>query len=114
MHFTSISTVDKAKSKVVFEDSVFDFIAFTFFVCIVRDRSAIKTSDDETRALAPTGLQAAIDAVVAQRGVAARAFVRPSGTEDIVRTYAECDSRDAVDALERDVADCVHRLAGGV
>jgi phosphoacetylglucosamine mutase len=40
----------------------------------------------------PPALQAAIDALVAQfpRG---RSFVRPSGTEDVVRVYAEAATK---------------------
>jgi phosphoacetylglucosamine mutase len=43
-----------------------------------------------------------------------RAFVRPSGTEDVVRTYAEAATREQADQLERAVADVVKRLAGGI
>ena len=45
---------------------------------------------DETRALTPTGLQEKLDALMAAPAVAphGRVFVRPSGTEDVVRVYA--------------------------
>ncbi|XP_022669739.1 phosphoacetylglucosamine mutase-like [Varroa destructor] len=54
----------------------------------VPDRTAIKTTNAETKCTAPEGLQAAIDTAVA-RYPKGRSFVRPSGTEDIVRVYAE-------------------------
>lgn len=77
------------------------------------DRTVITTTDAETRCASPAGLQAAIDAAVAPvpRG---RAFVRPSGTEDVVRVYAEADSQEAADALAGAVAKLVHAQAGGV
>lgn len=43
-----------------------------------------------------------------------RAFVRPSGTEDVVRVYAEATSQEAADRLALAVARQVHRVAGGV
>jgi phosphoacetylglucosamine mutase len=79
----------------------------------VADRSAITTADAERRCVAPEGLQAAIDGVVAKvpRG---RAFARPSGTEDAVRVYAEAETQEAADALAREVGRVVYDLAGGV
>ena len=80
---------------------------------LVADRAAITTTDAETRVAAPAGLQAAIDAAVA--GVpGSRSFVRPSGTEDVVRMYAEAQTREAADALAAAVARLVHAHAGGV
>ncbi|NXG49539.1 AGM1 mutase, partial [Psilopogon haemacephalus] len=78
----------------------------------VADRRAIGTADAERRALSPAGLQERIDALVEQHRLA-RAFVRPSGTEDVVRIYAEADTQEAADALAHGVALAVHQLAGG-
>ena len=39
---------------------------------------------------------------------------RPSGTEDVVRVYAEADTQCHADELAEQVASTVHRLAGGV
>ncbi len=47
-------------------------------------------------------------------GRAGRAFARPSGTEDVVRVYAEAETQEQADALARAVARLVHSLAGGV
>jgi phosphoacetylglucosamine mutase len=39
---------------------------------------------------------------------------RPSGTEDIVRVYAEADTQANADQLAVQVASAVHQLAGGI
>ena len=43
-----------------------------------------------------------------------RAFVRPSGTEDVVRVYAEAQTQQAADTLAQQVATHVHELAAGI
>ena len=43
-----------------------------------------------------------------------RSFVRPSGTEDVVRVYAESTTQDDADQLAYEVGLVVHKLAGGV
>lgn len=52
----------------------------------------IDTTDAERRTVSPAGLQEAIDATVSKYR-RARSFVRPSGTEDVVRVYAEADTQ---------------------
>ena len=52
----------------------------------------IDTTDAERRAVSPDGLQEAIDSLV-KKHRQARSFVRPSGTEDVVRVYAEAESQ---------------------
>lgn len=79
----------------------------------VADCGAITTTPDETRSTAPAALQPAIDAVVA-RFQGSRAFVRPSGTEDVVRVYAEATTPAVADELAAAVARLTHDLAGGV
>uniref|UniRef100_A0A1A8RQ18 Phosphoacetylglucosamine mutase n=2 Tax=Nothobranchius rachovii TaxID=451742 RepID=A0A1A8RQ18_9TELE len=79
----------------------------------VSDRRVIETTDAERRAVSPAGLQEAIDSLV-KKYKQARSFVRPSGTEDVVRVYAEADSQESADALAHEVSLAVHRLAGGV
>ncbi|KAJ8866062.1 hypothetical protein PR048_033586 [Dryococelus australis] len=79
----------------------------------VKDRRVIQTTDAERICENPEGLQKKIDELVAkyERG---RAFVRPSGTEDIVRVYAEADSQENTDRLAALVAQAVYQMAGGV
>lgn len=43
-----------------------------------------------------------------------RCFVRPSGTEDVVRVYAEAATQAAADDLAHEAAMAVFELAGGV
>lgn len=52
----------------------------------------VQTVDHARRCVSPEGLQAEIDQLVSQtpRG---RAFVRASGTEDVVRVYAEAETQ---------------------
>ena len=58
----------------------------------VGDRNAFVTEDAERRLVRPLGLQAKIDEHVRKTG--GRSFVRPSGTEDVVRVYAEAQEPD--------------------
>ena len=79
----------------------------------VADRGALTTTDDETRLVAPAALQAALDGLMAAVPQG-RCFVRPSGTEDVVRVYAEAATQADADALALKTAQAVHELAGGV
>jgi len=79
----------------------------------VQDRTVITTTNAETICVTPKGVQPAIDAVVAKYA-SGRAFVRPSGTEDVVRVYAEAESQDATEQLAREVAEIVRTMCGGI
>ncbi|KAL3698975.1 hypothetical protein R1sor_016997 [Riccia sorocarpa] len=79
----------------------------------VLDRSVITTTAAETRVKSIPQLQEAIDNEV-EKYEAGRAFVRPSGTEDVVRVYAEAATQELADNLAREVGLLVHQLAGGV
>ena len=41
-----------------------------------------------------------------------RSFVRPSGTEDVVRVYAEAETKEEADKLAQAVADIVQEMLG--
>ncbi|EER00985.1 phosphoglucomutase, putative, partial [Perkinsus marinus ATCC 50983] len=69
-------------------------------------------TDDETAAITPANLQPAIDALVAKRE-AGRAFVRPSGTEDAVRIYAEAKTEKDANELAFEVAKAAYEIVGG-
>ncbi|XP_042527071.1 phosphoacetylglucosamine mutase [Dipodomys spectabilis] len=79
----------------------------------VADRRLISTTDAERQAVTPPGLQAAINNLVRKYRLS-RAFVRPSGTEDVVRVYAEADSQESADSLAHEVSLAVFELAGGI
>jgi len=75
----------------------------------VRDRTLVTTRDAERQVITPVGLQERINQAVAKynRG---RSFVRPSGTEDVVRVYAEAASKDEADRLAADVINIVKEM----
>ncbi|CAH8380966.1 unnamed protein product [Eruca vesicaria subsp. sativa] len=77
----------------------------------VPDRTAVVTTSEETEALKPLGIQDAINGEIKkyQRG---RAFIRPSGTEDVVRVYAEASTQEAADSLANSVAQLVKSFLG--
>ncbi|CAL8316651.1 unnamed protein product [Merluccius merluccius] len=79
----------------------------------VSDRRVIETTDAERKTVSPAGLQEAIDGLV-EKHRQGRSFVRPSGTEDVVRVYAEAETQESADALAHEVSLAVYRLAGGV
>jgi phosphoacetylglucosamine mutase len=79
----------------------------------VADRSLFETTDAERVCVKPEGLQAEIDALVKLQPQG-RAFVRPSGTEDVVRVYAEAESLEGTLVLAQGVVDVVYAKAGGV
>jgi phosphoacetylglucosamine mutase len=68
----------------------------------VADKSLLICTDDETSLLSPVILQ---DKIIqaASKVRQGRCFVRPSGTEDVVRIYAEACSMEEVDAIVREV-----------
>ncbi|XP_053672811.1 phosphoacetylglucosamine mutase [Anopheles nili] len=77
------------------------------------DRNVITVTDADRVVVSPTGLQDTINDIVAKfpKG---RSFVRPSGTEDIVRVYAEADTRANAIQLAFEVANVVFDKAGGI
>ncbi|KAJ2895857.1 hypothetical protein IWW38_002190 [Coemansia aciculifera] len=79
---------------------------------VVNDRSIFKTTDAEQQLTSPPGLQNVVNSLVAKFSKG-RSFVRPSGTEDAVRVYAEAASRSECDQLAYAVAGAVFDMAGG-
>ena len=64
----------------------------------VPDRNAIITNHDETKVIKPEGLQKLIDNEICKFDLG-RSFVRPSGTEDVVRVYAEAKTKTDAEKL---------------
>ena len=74
----------------------------------VQDRTLIQTTETERACVTPPGMQTKIDQVVdLKRSDVRRAFVRPSGTEDVVRIYAEADSQHEAEELASQVKQVV-------
>ncbi|XP_055530328.1 phosphoacetylglucosamine mutase [Wyeomyia smithii] len=78
----------------------------------VNDRNVITTADAERVCVTPEGLQRAIDEIVS-RYEHGRSFVRPSGTEDVVRVYAEASTKEDTLKLAAEVSNLVYDKAGG-
>ena len=70
----------------------------------VLDRSLFKANASEERLVEPVGLQGKIDALV-ETYPGSRAFVRPSGTENILRLYVEGPSDQSVNQLAESILD---------
>jgi len=79
----------------------------------VKDRTVLKTNDNETRLIEPIELQKKIDETIVNWSCA-RSFVRPSGTEDVVRVYAESETQAITDNLSALVSQYVYDICGGV
>ncbi|XP_074640433.1 phosphoacetylglucosamine mutase-like [Tubulanus polymorphus] len=79
----------------------------------VKDRTVISTTDAERKCITPANLQNVIDILVS-KFTNGRSFARPSGTENVVRVYAEADTQANADKLAYEVAGSIYDLAGGV
>ncbi|XP_065003706.1 phosphoacetylglucosamine mutase-like isoform X1 [Musa acuminata AAA Group] len=77
----------------------------------VADRNAVVTANAETQVVKPSGLQELIDAESGKHPHG-RCFIRPSGTEDIIRVYAEASTQEAADSLARSIVQLVDRVLG--
>jgi len=72
----------------------------------VNDRRIFMATDAERKLVEPVGLQSQIDDAV-KKYENARSFVRPSGTEDVVRVYAEARTQQQADQLAEQVTQLV-------
>jgi phosphoacetylglucosamine mutase len=79
----------------------------------VRDRTMIQTNSNETECISPVELQSELQEAMAQFPKS-RCFVRPSGTENVVRIYAEALTAYDADALASIAAHLVHKLCQGI
>jgi len=79
----------------------------------VKDRKVVVPMADETAVVRPAALRDAI-AAAASKMPSGRAFARPSGTEDVVRVYAEADTEANADKLAFEVAMAIFTHAGGL
>ena len=70
----------------------------------VKERNIFKVTDADRKLEAPEGLQSQIDALI---GPQCRAFLRPSGTENVVRVFAEANTQIEADRLGAEIAQLV-------
>jgi len=79
----------------------------------VKDRTIIRCNSNESVCLEPSKVQPLLKAAM-EKVPSGRTFVRPSGTEDVVRVYAEAQTREAADALALEAAKIVFETCDGV
>lgn len=77
-------------------DSLYSDLPNRLVKVVVKDISAFATTDAERKLTRPPGLQTQLDELV-RKYEGGRAFVRPSGTENVVRVYAEATLRPQAD-----------------
>jgi len=92
-------------------DSIYTDLPNKLVKVVVPDRNIFETEDAERRLKSPVGLQGKIDDLV-RKYEGGRGFVRPSGTEDVVRVYAEASVRHQADELAQKIAGLVIDEAG--
>lgn len=71
------------------------------------DRTLFSTTDADRMCVKPVGLQDKINALISV-SKSGRAFVRPSGTENIIRIYAEARDPEDVKCLSESIKQAVH------
>jgi phosphoacetylglucosamine mutase len=79
----------------------------------VKDRSLVVCNDNEAECIRPVELQPLLREAM-DGYPAGRTFVRPSGTEDVVRIYAEAATRGGADALAVRASQIVYDTCFGV
>lgn len=71
---------------------------------VVKNKDNFKTIDDESRLTNPIELQKDLDKLVAQ-AEEGKSFIRPSGTEDILRLYCEATTTEAMNKMAEGVLE---------
>jgi len=74
--------------------------------------SIVRTNDTETRCIEPAALQSELDDAMSRYDMA-RAFIRPSGTEPVVRVYAEAATQEDADRLADRAQELVEKYCCG-
>lgn len=98
MLLVEVILAHKAFSGGVEWDSLYTDLPNRLLKVQVKDRNAFVTTDQERRLVEPRHIQPRLDVLV-KKYEAGRAFVRPSGTEDVVRIYAEAARRAEADGM---------------
>ena len=63
----------------------------------VKDKTIFKTTQDETRLITPYKVQESLDEIMKNN---CRIFIRPSGTENVVRLHIEGNSLSDIDEFK--------------
>uniref|UniRef100_A0A7S0ZD40 phosphoacetylglucosamine mutase n=1 Tax=Timspurckia oligopyrenoides TaxID=708627 RepID=A0A7S0ZD40_9RHOD len=95
--------------------SIYNEFPCEYRIVRVHDRSIVITEDFERQVVSPIELRTEIERVLEKYPKnSSRTFVRPSGTEDVIRVYAESASSEDTRQLADEVADLVFQLCGGI
>jgi phosphoacetylglucosamine mutase len=74
-------------------DSIYTESPSRMYKIKVADRNKFKVTEDESRLTFPTELQDDIDKAI-KNVTNGKAFVRASGTEDVIRLYCEAETQE--------------------
>lgn len=77
----------------------------------VTNKSIVECSDDETHILTPLELQEELNRLIGEVP-SGRCFIRPSGTEDVVRVYAEGKTQEDADFLAAEAIKAINKFIG--
>ena len=87
-------------------DEIYTMSPSKMFEIKVADRSKFKVTEDESRLLFPNELQIEIDKEIA-KVKNGKAFVRPSGTQDFVRLYAEAETIEEMESIAENILNII-------
>lgn len=77
----------------------------------VTNKSIVSCSEDETSVTSPSALQVELNRLMEETPLG-RCFVRPSGTEDVMRVYAEGSTQEDANLLALKAVDAINRHVG--
>lgn len=77
----------------------------------VTNKSIVSCSEDETFVTSPPALQEELNRLMGETPLG-RCFVRPSGTEDVMRVYAEGSTQEDADRLALRAVEAINRFVG--
>lgn len=72
----------------------------------VKNKQVLKVTYVEDKVVEPADLQPAIDEILKKHG-GYKAFVRASGTEDVLRLHVEAKDMETVEKIEREIGEVV-------
>lgn len=75
----------------------------------VPDKSRLVCSEDETYLISPDSLQQDLNTLMKSVSMG-RIFIRPSGTEDVVRIYAEATQKEDVEVLVNRTKELINQF----
>lgn len=79
----------------------------------IKDRNIVKVTNADRTCVKPDNLQESLDLVIGNYKKS-RAFVRASGTENIVRIYAETETQSDCDQMINELAKIVYKMCDGI